>query len=479
MDIRKTAKDGLAAAKKKKASYADIRYEIIHNRDLSYTGGVPDPIEESLSAGWGVRVLVDGAWGFASSDDPALSIGQLVDKAIIVAKASTKAMKTPVKLSLVKADTGEYRSIFTTDPFTVPVKEVGQFLADLDAVLGQQTGMTSRNCFASFRKLEKWFFSSEGSDLFQTIVQTGAGLTLTQAKSRRERAERSYPTSSGQYESRGYELLAELDMKGQAPRLAEEVAQLMVAPPCPPKTTNLVLSGDMMSLVIHESIGHPLELDRVFGSERNFSGTSFATTDQLSKLQYGSKIVSVSSDPTAPGGLGSFGWDDEGVKSRRVDLIKDGVLTDYLSSRETAARIGRTSTGAMRAEGWKNIPLVRMTNTNLEPGGKTFEQLIGEVDDGIYMATPSSWSIDDLRKNFQFGCEIGWEIKGGNLAGVVKNPTFSGCTTLFWNNCEAIGDAAQFKIWGTPNCGKGQPGQNARTGQGASPARFTGIQVGG
>lgn len=479
MDIRRIAKDGLATAKKKKASYADIRYEIIRDRGLSYTDGVPDPIEESLSAGWAARVLVDGAWGFASSDDPGLSIQQLVENAVIVAKASMKAIKSPVTLSTVAAETGEYRSVYTTDPFTVPAKEVGQFLADIDAALGQQSGMTSRTCFASFRKLEKWFFSSEGGDLFQTIIQTGAGMTLAQAKSRRERAERSYPTSSGQYETSGYELLTRLDMKSQAPRLADEVAQLMAAPECPQKATTLVLSGDMMSLVIHESIGHPLELDRVFGSERNFSGTSFATTDQLGKLPYGSNIVSVTSDPTAPGGLGSFGWDDEGVKSRTVDLIKNGFLVDYLSSRETAARIGRPSTGAMRAEGWKNIPLVRMTNINLAPGDKSFEQLIGEVDDGIYMATPSSWSIDDLRKNFQFGCEIGWEIKGGKLAGVVKNPTFSGCTTMFWNACEAIGDAAQYTIWGTPNCGKGQPGQNARTGQGASPARFAGIQVGG
>jgi TldD protein len=177
--------------------------------------------------------------------------------------------------------------------------------------------------------------------------------------------------------------------------------------------------------------------------------------------------------------LGSFGWDDEGIKSRKTYLINDGILQDYLSSRETAKRIEHQSTGAMRAEGWQNLPLVRMCNTILEPGDKTFGQLISEVDDGVYMSGPTSWSIDDLRKNFQFGCEIGWEIKGGKLAGVIKNPTFSGCTTQFWNNCEAIGDESQYVLRGTPNCGKGQPGQNARTAEGASPARFTEIQVGG
>jgi len=402
-----------------------------------------------------------------------------VERAAIIAKASAKAIKTSVKLAPAKVETGEYTSVFKIDPFTVPLDERMAFLTDLDAAMATQTGINSRHAFASFRKMEKWFFSSEGSDLHQTIIQTGGGITMGQAKSRMERAERSFPTSSGQYEVKGYELLAELDIKKNIPRLAEEVAMLLAAQACPSKITSIVLSADMVSLVIHESIGHPLELDRVFGSERNFSGTSFATPPNLGQLEYGAKIINVSSDPTSPNGLGSFGWDDEGIKAEKKPLISGGILAGYLSSRETAARINRESTGAMRAEGWKNLPLVRMTNIVLDPGDKTFDQLIGEVDDGIYMATPSSWSIDDMRKNFQFACEIGWEIKGGKLGAPIKNPTFSGCTTMFWNGCTGIGDEKQFKIWGTPNCGKGQPGQNARTGQGASPARFTNVQVGG
>jgi TldD protein len=277
----------------------------------------------------------------------------------------------------------------------------------------------------------------------------------------------------------GYELLDMLNMKQHIPDMVEQVGQLLAAKPCPQGVTTLVLAGDILSLVIHESIGHPLELDRVFGSERNFSGISFATPDHLGSMQYGSSIVNVVNDSSAEHGLGSFGWDDEGVKSGSTDLIKNGMFTGYLSSRETAARIDRTSSGCMRADGWKNLPLVRMTNTILKPGEATFEQLIGEVDDGVYMATPTSWSIDDLRKNFQFGCQIGWEINGGKLGEVIKDPTFSGCTTQFWGNCEAIGNESLFELRGTPNCGKGQPGQNARTAEGASPARFTDIEVGG
>jgi TldD protein len=479
MDINKIAMDGLAAASMNKASYCDIRYEIIRDESLSYLDGEPDPIESSYTAGWAVRLLIDGAWGFSGSDDPLIPTGRLVGQASTIARASAKAMKDPVSLATVKPQTGEYTSSYKIDPFTVPLAQKIDFLSDLDAGMAEHSGINSRSCFASFRKMEKWFFSSEGSELRQTIIHTGTGLSVGQVKSRRERAERSYPRPSGQYQSKGYELLGEVEFNKHIPRLVEEVGGLMTGIPCPEKTTTLVLGGDILSLVIHESIGHPLELDRVFGSERNFSGISFATPENLNDLQYGSNIITVVNDSTVDHGLGSFGWDDEGTNSHKAYLIKDGILTDYLSSRETAVRIGHKSTGTMRAEGWQNLPLVRMTNTILEPGDKSFDQLIGEVDDGVYMTTPTSWSIDDLRKNFQFGCEIGWEIKGGKLAGIIKNPTFSGCTTQFWNNCEAIGDESLFEVRGTPNCGKGQPGQNARTAEGASPARFTSIQVGG
>ena len=230
---------------------------------------------------------------------------------------------------------------------------------------------------------------------------------------------------------------------------------------------------------MHESIGHALELDRVFGAERNFSGVSFATPDNLGKLRYASDIVTVASDSTIPHGLASYGYDDEGVPTYRAELIKDGILVNYLSSRETAAKIGRDSTAAMRANSWSNVPIVRISNIILSPGDKSFEQLLSEIDDGIYMEGVKSWSIDDERKYFQFGCEIGRLIKGGKLGAPLKNPTYSGCTTDFWNKCSGIADRASYRVWGTPNCGKGQPGQNARTAQGASPARFDNIEIGG
>jgi TldD protein len=275
---------------------------------------------------------------------------------------------------------------------------------------------------------------------------------------------RSYPCShGGQWESNGYEMIEALDFAGHAGQCAEEAVALLSAAQCPEGEKDIIIEGSQLSLQIHESVGHPLELDRVFGSEANFAGTSFATTDNLGKLQYGSDRVTIVSDPTCPMGLGSFGYDDEGVRARKADLIRDGLLVDYLSSRETARIIGKASTGAMRADGWGNMPIVRMTCINLEPGTKPLGQIIAETDDGLYLATNKSFSIDDRRSNFQFGTEIAWEIKNGKLGRMVKNATYTGITPQFWK---------------TANCGKGEPGQTARTAQGCSPSRFRGVKVG-
>lgn len=479
MDIQKIAADGLSSLSKYRASYGDIRFEIHEDQNLSYSDGAPDPIENSSNAGWSVRLLINGAWGFAASDDIGLPIDGLVARAADIAHASAKVKKQPVVLTPIAPQTGEYISPFQIDPFTVALKDKIEYLAEIDAAMAKYETINSRRCFANFHRIEKWYFSTEGSQTHQKIIQSGSGLSLSRVKSHRDQIERSYPRASGQYECKGYELLDDLKMIAAIPRLVEEIDALSKAPVCPKQTTTLVLDSEMTSLVIHESIGHALELDRVFGAERNFSGISFATPENLDNLKYGSDIVNVVNDPTVEHGLGSFGWDDEGIKTHKTYLIKDGMLHDYLSSRETAAKVGKKSTGCMRASGWQNIPIVRMTNTLLAPGDKTLDQLISEVDDGIYMSTVDSWSIDDLRKNFQFGCEIGWEIKNGKLGGVIKNPTFTGCTTQFWNSCEALGDTSTYRVWGTASCGKGQPGQIARTGEGAPATRFVNIEIGG
>jgi TldD protein len=478
-DIEKLARTAVEKSVSLGAEYADCRYVEIENETLSFSKGSPESVNRSFDNGFGVRVMVNGAWGFFGSsvlneDESARAAA----KAVEIAAASAGVNKEPITLSPTVSHTEDFVSNFEIDPFSVKLSEKIGFLEHLDVLMTGDERINTRNSHLDFRKTSSHLVTAEGTSVHQKIIHSGVGIEIGVSKSRHERATRSFPQNGGQYESKGYELLSQIDFESAIPVLADEVFALLEAPECPTVETSLVLEGSVVGLVIHELIGHPLELDRVFGSERNFSGTSFATVDQLGRLQYGSPIINVVSDPTHAYGLGSFCFDDEGIKARPVELIKDGVLAGYLSSRETAALIEKKSSGAMRADGWGNIPLVRMTNINLQPGDKSSDEMISMAGDGIYMSTISSWSPSDDRSSFEFGCEIAREIKGGKLGRVYKNPTFSGRSVEFWNSVKAIGDASSWKVWGTPNCGKGQPGQNARTGQGASPILVANVKVG-
>src|SRR5437660_526573 len=243
--------------------------------------------------------------------------------------------------------------------------------------------------------------------------------------------------------------------------------------------TTVSRSGSQTMLQVHESCGHPIELDRALGTEAAFAGTSFLTPDTLGSLRYGSEAVSMRIDSTTPGGLGTFAYDDEGVPASEGWAVKDGLFVGYLMSRETAAALGKASNGTMRADGWARLPLIRMTNVSLMPGAAgTLADLVADTDEGIYMDTNRSWSIDDRRFNFQFGTQIGWLIKGGKLTEMVRNPTYTGITPEFWGSCDAVCSDSEWFIWGTPNCGKGQPSQVGHTGHGAAPARFRNVRVG-
>ena len=478
--IDKLAIKAVEKAQSLGASYADCRYVELEDESLSFSDGSPESVNRSSDRGMGIRVLVNGAWGFfGTSVITENEVSRAVKMAVEIGKASARLNDKPVSLADTESFKDEHISNFKIDPFKIALGEKLEYLSELDSVMANQEGINSRNSHIDFRKTNSFFASSDGTGVNQKIIQSGVGIELGISKSHRERAIRSFPKNGGQYECKGFELLSEYDFKSEVPRLAGEVKALLAAEACPSKTTDIVFEGSVVSLVIHELIGHPLELDRVFGSERNFSGTSFATIDKLRELQYGSPLINVFSDPTHPHGLSSYGYDDEGVKAHKAGLIRNGILVGYLSSRETAAMISARSTAAMRADSWGNIPIVRITNVNLEPGDKSFNDIISSVDDGMYMSTISSWSPSDDRSSFEFGCEIAWEIKGGKLGQVYKNPTFSGRTIDFWNSVKAIADRSSWRIWGTPNCGKGQPGQNARTAQGASPILVSNIKAGG
>ncbi|MHB8927216.1 MAG: TldD/PmbA family protein [Bacillota bacterium] len=262
--------------------------------------------------------------------------------------------------------------------------------------------------------------------------------------------------------------------------MAREAAALLKADVCPRGRTTYVAGGEMMALQIHESVGHPIELDRVLGTEATFAGTSFLSPDKRGHFRYGSSEVNLTADATIEGGLGSFGYDDEGVPAQRSVIVGKGVFEDFLMSRETATMFGVRSNGTMRAVGAHNLPLIRMTNVNLEPGDWTLEEIIRDTKEGVFVETPKSWSLDDKRVNFHFGQEIAWEIKDGALGRMLKNPAHTALTPEFWGSCDAVAGRGEgeWKVHGTPGCAKGEPVQVIHVAHGAAPARFRNIKVG-
>ena len=466
------------------ASYADARIADDRSRALSSKNGKIGSASDSESLGIGVRVIADGAWGFAASDDLGKnSIEATAAKAVAIAKASAKVKQHDVKLAPEKPATAEWATPIKIDPFSISVEQNLDLLMKIDAELRSVTGVTLAETNLNFRREESWFVSSEGANIHQTKYTTGAGFGAY-AFAGSEIQKRSFPTSyGGQWQNKGYELVHELKLVDNARRIGEEAVALLKADQCPEGKFDIILDGAQLGLQIHESVGHPIELDRVLGMEANFAGMSFLTLDKLRTLRYGSELVNVVADARQEHGpgLGTFAFDEEGVPAQCTPIITKGLFTGYLSSRETAPAIGlNRSGGTLRAEGWNRLPIIRMTNVSILPGEKTLtrEQLISGTDDGIYMETNRSWSIDDKRYNFQFGCELGWEIKGGKRTRMLKNPSYSGITTEFWNSMDAICSRDEWVLWGIPHCGKGQPQQVMGTGHGAAPARFRGVKVG-
>ena len=482
--MKQIANWALNIATMRGASYADSRIVSQRSRALTTKNGKIGSASDVESMGMSVRVVVDGAWGFAASEDLSRSgVEATAALAAEIARASAQVKLQDVRLAPEKPVTAEWGTPYAIDPFSISVEQNIQLLLNIDSELRAVPGVTLAESNLNFNREEQWFVSSEGADIHQTKYSTGAGYTAY-AFAGNEIQKRSYPNSyGGQWQNKGYELIDELALEQNARRIAEEAVALHHAEQCPEGTFDVILDSSQLGLQIHESVGHPIELDRVLGMEANFAGTSFLTLDKLRTMRYGSDLVNVVADARQQHGpgLGTFGFDDEGVPAQCTPIISHGLFTGYLSSRETAHTIGENrSGGTMRAEGWNRLPMIRMTNISLLPGEKplTLEQLIASTDHGILMQTNRSWSIDDRRYNFQFGCEIGWEIKYGKRVRMVKNPSYSGITTEFWNSVDAICSRDEWTLWGTPNCGKGQPQQVMGTGHGAAPSRFRQVKVG-
>jgi len=482
--MRYVANWALDMANVRGASYADARVVDHRSRALATKNGKISHASDSETNGIGVRVITDGAWGFAASDDLRRdSVEETAARAVAIAKASAKVKAQDLSLAPQAPVTAEWTTPYRIDPFLISVEQILALLFAIDKELCSVAGVTLAETNLNINREEQWFVSTEGSNIHQTKYSTGAGYAAY-AFAGNDIQKRSYPNSfGGQWQNKGYELVDELRLVENACRIGNEAVALHKADQCPEGDFSLILDSSQLGLQIHESIGHPIELDRVLGMEANFAGTSFLTLDKLGKLRYGSDLVNVVADARQEHGpgLGTFAFDDEGVPAQCIPIIQHGLFTGYLSSRETAHSIElRSSGGTMRAEGWNRLPMIRMTNVSILPGEKplTLEQLITGTDHGVLMQTNRSWSIDDKRYNFQFGTEIGWEIKGGKLSRMLKNCSYSGITTEFWNSMDAICSRDEWTLWGTPNCGKGQPQQVMGTGHGASPARFRNVRVG-
>lgn len=461
------------------ASYADARFVETEVEVVSVKDGRVEAVTSEKNRGIGVRVIVDGAWGFASTSRLGASeMDGVAAVAVRIAKASSSTIREPVDLGDEVKVVATYATSFQKDPFAVALQEKIALLTSACDEMRKVKKIAIAEASTEIIRTKKIFASSEGSYIEQELIETGCGIEAT-ALSDGDLQNRSYPNSVGRHMgTEGWEFVERQDLSGNAFRIAEEAAALLEAKQCPSGEATIILDGSQTALQVHESCGHPIELDRVFGTEAAFAGTSFLTPDKLGVFRYGSDLVSMTIDATIPGGLGSFGYDDEGIAAQRVDVVKDGIFVGYLTSRETAAKLGQQSNGTARASGWDRIPLIRMTNVNLEPGNWALEDLIADTDDGIYMQTNRSWSIDDKRLNFQFGTEIAWEIKGGKLGQILKNPTYAGITPEFWGSCDAVCGPDAWTVWGTPNCGKGQPEQVGHVGHGAAPARFRNVRIG-
>ena len=474
--MRALCEDGVSAALGAGASYADARAIVRRAQLVATKNGVVDRVDDVESEGIGVRVLVDGAWGFAC-DRRLEETGAraAADRATSFARAAPGLHSR--ELAPVEAIEDTYKTPCERDPVAVPLTEkIELCLAAETALRHDDVKVTA--AFVRAMREDKTLVSSEGTAVEQELVECGAGIDALASDGETSEL-RSYPSAhGGSSAGAGWEFVVGLGLEREAPRVAQQASELLRAPVCPADVTTVVIDAEQMALQVHESIGHPTELDRVYGTEAAYAGTSFLRPEDLGSLRYGSERMNVIADPTTPGGLGTFGYDDEGVPAGRAAVVEAGVLRGFLTSRETAARIGQGLGGSMRADGWSRMPLVRMTNLHLEPGEGSFEELLDGVDRGVYFETNKSWSIDDKRLNFQFGTQVAWEIKDGKLGRMLRDATYTGVTPVFWAGLEAVAGPETWQLFGLTNCGKGQPGQHAHVSHGAAPARFRDVQVG-
>lgn len=472
--------EGLGVAKQLGASYTEIRIVEREHERIQIKNGHVDSTGSDQSAGVGVRVLANGAWGFAATPHiDSASITIAVRQAVDIAYASAAVNGGGIRLQPRRPVVARHQTPFEVDPFDVPLAEKVQLLMLADDIVRGTAGVKVSQAFMDFMRERKQLATSEGSYIQQSRIESSAGIMAT-AVGEGEMQVRTYPglPSRAMTHAAGYEHIISLRLAAHAAEVATEAVALLTADPCPVGEYDAIIDSSQLVHTIHETCGHAVELDRVLGTEAGYAGTSFLTLDKRGGFRYGSPIVNLTADATLAGSIGSFGYDDEGEQGNRTYLVRDGIFVAYITSRETAQQAGVPSVPSVRAAGWQYIPLSRMTTISLEPGDANLDDIIADTKRGIWIANNKSGSIDDKRLNFQFGAEVAYRIENGRLTKLLKNPTYTGSTPQFWASCDAIANQASWRLYGLTNCGKGEPLQVGRIGHGASPARFRKLQVG-
>ncbi len=465
------------------AEHAEVRFVDEERQRIRVRNGRLESLESDARIGVGIRVIARGAWGFAAT--PGCDVAQVVATALRardVAIASARTGGEKVRLAPISPARGRYETPVAIDPFAVSLDaKIDLLTRACDALRAGSPLIRRAEASMLWTRQRKRLLTTDGVDVEQRLVWGGAGMQCVAVGDDGRVQRRSFPAGEdGDVGQGGYERIASIALVVEAERIRDEAIALLRAEPVPAGRRTIIFESSQLALQIHESCGHATELDRIFGTEISLAGGSFLKASMLGSFRYGSPRVNLVADATSPGGLGTFGWDDEGVAASCNDLVREGVLQGFLSSRETAARIGKSSSGSMRADGASRTPLIRMVNVNLLPdaNGPSLEDLVADTDDGILIATNKSWSIDDLRLDFQFGCEAAWEIKRGRRTRLLRDPVYTGVTPEFWQRCDAICGPGDWKLWGILNCGKGEPMQLMGVGHGAAPARFRDIEVG-
>ncbi len=460
------------------ATYADARFATYRRQEILAEDQRVANLQDRSDTGFGIRVIAGGAWGFAGSSTLTREeVLRVAAEAVAIARASATALARPVTWAAEAAQQVVFRSDCAADPFTVGVDEKVGLLLAINEQLRRQSGIKKAHAAMSLRRTERLYASTDGSRMESDVVTTGVQYQAT-AVGNGEAKSRAYVPPPL---TRGYENIDAADLLAQTERVASEAVEHLAAKSCPDGYRDLILDPHNLALTIHESVGHATELDRVLGYEESLAGRSFATPEKLHRLQYGSEHVTFRADNTLEHGLATHGFDDDGVPGQAWNLVDNGLFVDYASGREVAAEMGYDhSRGCCRADHWGAIPIVRIPNLSLMPGRSplTLEEIISDTEDGIYIEGMGSFSIDQMRCNFQFGGDAFWEIKHGKVVGMLKNVTYQAMTTDFWNACDAVADERFWVKNGVLNCGKGDPMQVSQMTHGASPARFRNIRIG-